>query len=172
MDIIIHDLELESFSSIFRNIDEKKFKIISDNKKIKNCKGCFECWIKTPGECVIKDGYEGLGEEFSKADKIIIISKCYYGGYSPSIKKVLDRSIPYLLPFFRIENNEIHHKIRYKKKLRLEIHFYGENIDEEEKDTANELVKANSTNLNVKEYRVFFDSSFVILKNQVLNKGE
>ncbi len=53
MDIIIHDLEPESFRSIFKDIDEKKFKIISDNKKIKNCKGCFECWIKTPGECVI-----------------------------------------------------------------------------------------------------------------------
>ena len=171
MDIIIHDLELESFSSIFRNIDEKKFKIISDNKKIKNCKGCFECWIKTPGKCVIKDGYQDLGESFSKADKIIIISKCYYGGYSPFVKKVLDRSIPYLLPFFRIEDNEIHHKIRYKKKFRLEVHFYGENIDREVKNTANELVKANSINLNLKEYRIFFDSSFTMLKNQVLNEG-
>jgi len=33
------------------------------------------------------------------------------------VKNVLDRSIPYLLPFFKLKNNEMHHTIRYKKKL-------------------------------------------------------
>ena len=25
------------------------------NKKLATCIGCFGCWIKTPGECILKD---------------------------------------------------------------------------------------------------------------------
>ena len=28
------------------------------NKKLATCIGCFGCWIKTPGECILKD--EGI----------------------------------------------------------------------------------------------------------------
>ena len=31
------------------------------NGNIKNCIGCFCCWHKTPGECMIHDGYERTG---------------------------------------------------------------------------------------------------------------
>ena len=70
--------------------------IISDTGTIRHCVGCFGCWIKTPGKCVLKDGYDNLGELLSKSEKLTIISRCFYGCYSPFVKNVLDSSISYI----------------------------------------------------------------------------
>ena len=76
--------------------------------------------------------------------------------YSPFVKNVLDRSIPYLLPFFKLKNDEMHHTIRYKRKLFLEVYFYGKDLTELEKNIAEKTVKANCINLNVKKFNVSF----------------
>lgn len=158
MNVVIHDLDNEQFEKQFCDIKTNTY-IISDTGSIQNCIGCFGCWIKTPGKCVIKDGYDNLGEVFSKADKVIIISKCIYGGYSPFVKTVLERCISYLLPFFTIINNETHHKARYKNRLQLLVYFYGKHITAKEMLTAQNLVKANSKNFNVYHNKVsFFES--------------
>ena len=99
MNVIIHDLTDLQFQQIFPQIIGDP-RIVSNKGSIRNCIGCFGCWIKTPGQCVMKDGYENMGSILSQADTVTIISKCYYGGYSPFVKNVLDRSIPFLLPFF------------------------------------------------------------------------
>ena len=174
MQVVIHDMNREEFQKIYEKLkveviekkikksrnwienNEEEVKIISDENKIKNCTGCFCCWIKNPGRCILKDGYENLAELYSKAEKITIISKCCYGTYSPFVKNVLDRSIPYLLPFFKLKNNEMHHTIRYKKKLLLEVYFYGKDLTELEKNIAEKTVKANCINLNVKKFNVSF----------------
>ena len=174
MKVVIHDMNREEFQKIYEKLkveviekkikksrnwienNEEEVKIISDENKIKNCTGCFCCWIKNPGRCILKDGYENLAELYSKAEKIIIISKCCYGTYSPFVKNVLDRSIPYLLPFFKLKNNEMHHTIRYKRKLFLEVYFYGKDLTELEKNIAEKTVKANCINLNIKKFNVSF----------------
>ena len=132
MNIIIHDL---------RNFNEKVLLgkdtvIISDNGIIRPCICCFDCWIKTPGQCVIKDGYENMGDLWSRCNRLIIISQCYYGGYSPFVKNVLDRSVcSYQLPYFTKIKGEMRHPKRYKNNIELSIHFYGK-ISENEKETA------------------------------------
>ena len=174
MQVVIHDMNREEFQKIYEKLkveviekkikksrnwienNEEEVKIISDENKIKNCTGCFCCWIKNPGTCILKDGYENLAEFYSKAEKIIIVSKCCYGTYSPFVKNVLDRSIPYLLPFFKLKNNEMHHTIRYKRKLFMEVYFYGKDLTELEKNIAEKTVKANCVNLNVKKFNVSF----------------
>ena len=177
MKVVIHDMNREEFEkiyeklkneSIYKGVEERNEKsensienkekeiIISNDSEIRNCTGCFCCWIKNPGRCILEDGYENLAELYSKAEKIIIISKCCYGTYSPFVKNVLDRSIPYLLPFFKLKNNEMHHTIRYKKKLFLEVYFYGKDLTELEKNIAEKTVKANCVNLNVKKFNVSF----------------
>ena len=154
MEIIIHDLPEKKLKNIYKSTDNSL--IISDDKKIKNCMGCFYCWTKNPGECRIKDGYDNLAELYSKAEKIIIISRCCYGSYSPFVKNILDRSIPYLLPFFKIKNKEMHHTIIYKKSFYFDVYFYGENIPNEEKEIAKSMIKANCINLNVTNFNISF----------------
>ena len=88
MNLLIHDLskiEVEKF--IGENDD---IKVISNNNSIRNCMGCFGCWIKTPGKCVINDDYQNMGALFGEAENVIVISRCFYGGYSPFVKNVMD----------------------------------------------------------------------------------
>ena len=166
MNLIIHDIEKEQFEALFPNMDENT-KIIYDNGNIKSCVGCFGCWIKTPGKCVIKDGYDNMGELFSKADRIIVISKCTYGSYSPFIKNVLDRSIPYLLPSFELINNQTHHKRRYLNSFQFIVYFYGNNITEDERKTAKKLVSANSIGHHADGFEVQFFNSVNELSKEV-----
>jgi multimeric flavodoxin WrbA len=143
MDILLHDVKnIEQFCKI--NSDE--LMVIADNGKIKPCLCCYGCWIKTPGKCMIDDGYNNMAMFLSECSRLIIVSQCFYGCYSPFVKNVIDRSIPYLLPYFRIKHGETHHAKRYKNNVVLEVHFYGE-MSEMEKETARKLVKANEINM-------------------------
>ncbi|RDY25385.1 flavodoxin family protein [Romboutsia weinsteinii] len=148
--------------------------IISDfeyDMKIKSCLGCFNCWTKTPGCCIIHDESNEISRSMIKCNNLIIVSKIVYGGYSPYIKRILDRSIPNILPFFKVVNNEMHHKPRYKKYPKLTVIGYGANITDSEKNTFKKLVKANSINLQNNQYEVFIVSSIDEVK-QLISKIE
>lgn len=155
MRMIIHDLDQQEFSSLNLKLDSNTT-VISDNGRILHCIGCFGCWIKTPGRCVLKDDYQNMGELLSKCEEVIIVSKCLYGSYSPFIRNVLDRSISYLLPYFQKVNGETHHRKRYIHTFSLVVHFYGSDLTEPEKSTAKALVEANSANLYSTENQVYF----------------
>ncbi|ABX41374.1 hypothetical protein [Lachnoclostridium phytofermentans] len=87
--------------------------VISDDGTIKDCIGCFGCWLKPPGLCVLKDNYQTMGALLGATSSLLIISKCTYGTYSPFIRNVLDRSLPYIHPDFTKREGEIHHKLRF-----------------------------------------------------------
>ncbi|MBV4417836.1 flavodoxin family protein [Clostridium tyrobutyricum] len=167
MKLLIHDLKADDLKKIFSNILDDMI-IISDDGTIHNCIGCFGCWIKTPAACVIHDKYKDMGEYLSKCSDVIIISECYYGGFSPFVKNVLDRSISYLHPYFIIKNGEMHHRRRYNNNINMQVYFYGKNITERERQTAKKLVKANSINLHCIVDRVKFIRNIFEMKGQIL----
>lgn len=138
--------------------EDKDTMVITDNGKIHNCIGCFGCWIKTPGKCVILDGYEDTGIKMSRCSEVIIISRCVYGGFSPFVKNVLDRAISYAHPYFVVRNKEMHHKRRYSNVISFSAFLYGD-ITEAEKETARKLLKANTINFDGNIKNISFYSS-------------
>ncbi|MGL5378952.1 NAD(P)H-dependent oxidoreductase [Clostridium sp.] len=108
MRLLINDLKEEELKRYFKEIPNDII-TISNNSSIKKCVGCFNCWIKTPATCVIKDDYQEMGKMISQSEEIIIVTKCTYGGYSPFVKNVMDRSTSYIHPYFTIRNGEMHH---------------------------------------------------------------
>jgi multimeric flavodoxin WrbA len=162
MNILIYDQKEINIEKILKDPGEETV-VISDNGKIQPCCSCFCCWIKTPGQCAIKDGYENTGALFSRCSQLIIISQCFYGGYSPFVKNVYERgACQYLLPYLIIKNGETHHPKRYDNNIALSVHFYGK-ISEAEKETARKLIKANEKNL-FNESAVYFYDSFEEIK--------
>jgi len=84
-----------------------------DGLAIKPCRGCFACWLKHPGTCAIKDGQEPVLRAMAAGGVLVWITPVTFGGYSPALKKALDRSLPNILPFFITRNGEIRHPARY-----------------------------------------------------------
>ncbi|NLL80402.1 MAG: flavodoxin family protein [Clostridiales bacterium] len=155
MNLIIHDLEPNEWETLGQTV-QKNTKIIDKQGDIRKCIGCFGCWVKTPGQCVIADDYQKMGELLAQTDKLTIISRCCFGSYSSFVKNVMDRSISYILPYFEIRKGEMHHKARYRNRINIEVVFYGTGITENEKATASKLVEANALNLNASVHRVLF----------------
>ncbi len=127
MRLFAHDLNAQELVLLRRYLPGDAV-VISDSGEICNCTGCFGCWIKTPGRCVLKDGYQNMGELLAKCDEFVIISKCIYGSYSPFIRNIWDRSISYLLPYFVTRQGETHHQNRYDHHFRLSVYFYGDDV--------------------------------------------
>ena len=157
MRLIIHDLTSKQAENLGLSTTSNSQDIIVDSS-IPNhfCTGCFGCWLKTPGKCVIKDQYQNMGQNLSKVDELLIISKSTFGSYSSAVKNVLDRSISYVQPFFVIRKGEMHHKERYHKNLKFSAVFYGPDITEAEKKTSRNLVRANALNLNGNVGKIHF----------------
>ena len=88
---------------------------------IKPCLGCFGCWLKHPGTCVHKDDQEEILKAVAAEDVGVWITPVTFGGYSSTFKKMLDRSIPRVLPFFIRVGGEVHHPQRYPKPRKLAV---------------------------------------------------
>jgi len=158
MKVIIHDLKESQVQALLPvSASSDNTIVVSDDGTIRNCIGCFGCWIKTPGVCVIRDNYGDIGAHLAKCDdEMIVISQCFYGGFSPFVKNVWDRAISYVHPDFVIRNKEMHHKRRYHNHFDLTVWFYGADISGQEKETALELVQANAVNFDCNVRKVGF----------------
>lgn len=153
MKLILHDLAREAFAGLFPEWT-KDAEVVDEGGKISPCAGCFGCWVKTPGTCVIRDGYGDYGAVLGSCREYILLSRVVYGGFSPFVKNVLDRNIGYLLPFFEIRNGEMHHTSRYPGRIRMTVLGYGENVTAEEQRTFQCIAAANARNLNAEKCRV------------------
>ena len=68
--------------------------------KLAHCIGCFGCWVKTPGVCVHPDPGREIAQTIMQSEEVILFTPVTYGGYSPTLKIIVDRFIPLILPFF------------------------------------------------------------------------
>lgn len=169
MRLIIHDVTETTLSRVVPRIAEDDI-VITENHDIRPCIGCFGCWLKTPGACIIKDGYQEMGKNIAMCSEMLIISKCNYGCYSPFVKNVLDRSISYIHPYFTMKNGEMHHQQRYRKDLTMNVIFYGDKITDQEKEIAQKLVTANAVNLyGTVESVTFLDFLDDFQEKEILN---
>ena len=156
--LILHDLAPEDAESLLPP-QSPEYSVFAATPSLCHCVGCFGCWLKTPGKCVIKDRGSDFGALMPLHDEIIVISRMVFGGLSPDVKAVFDRSIGFILPFFRIANGEMHHTRRYEKSPDLRYILYGPDINDREKETAQKLVACNALNFGSENYSVSFLTS-------------
>jgi hypothetical protein len=158
MRLIIHDLPPDDAAPSFPP-DETSLVIPAVGPKAP-CLGCFGCWLKTPGKCVLKDRIKDMGKYLSSCNELIVITKCIYGGFSPDVKNVIDRSISYILPFFRNVEHMQHHVPRYQQRFRMRVFAYNTpQLTDDERAIFGSYVKGVSINLNSADYSVVFLSN-------------
>ena len=85
-------------------------------KDIKHCRGCFTCWSKTPGKCVINDDMAGLVDLFLESDYVGLATPVYGMLMTGLLKNFTDRFLPLSMP--HIEKNDdgsFYHEGRVKR---------------------------------------------------------
>ncbi len=112
------------------------------------CKGCFDCWVKTPGICATRDEANDVTRSLARSKLVVLLSPITFGGYSSEIKKVLDRSISLVSPYFARVAGEIHHKPRYASYPALLGIGVAADRDPEEARILARLVARNAINLH------------------------
>ena len=82
---------------------------------LKYCRGCWDCWWKTPGECTIKDDAGTIFRAVINADLVLFASPLRAGFTSSLLKKMTDRLIVLVHPYIELRNGECHHIKRYDR---------------------------------------------------------
>ena len=76
--------------------------IVLREKRIASCTGCFGCWLRTPGKCLIDDDGRKVAEKAIQSNLLVYLTPVTFGGYSSELKKALDRmACSNLLPFLK-----------------------------------------------------------------------
>lgn len=136
----------DNLVSVLEEMDFEAKIVHLAEREIVHCIGCFGCWIKTPGTCVIDDYGRKIPSFIMDSSLVIYITPITFGGYSSILKKAVDRTIPLLLPFFKKIDGVTHHEPRYKRypsflAVGVENHSGDEKI-------FRELVSRNAVNMH------------------------
>ena len=163
MNLIVSDLPREALC-----IREGDTLLTPESGGLAPCTGCFGCWIRTPGQCLIADAGQKTGALLGQARRLILVSRCIYGSYSVFVKRVLDRAISYVHPCFTFRYGEMHHRHRYENCLLISAYLYGDDLTTGECETARLLLRANAENLDGVVERVMFCRRSEELRRMVL----
>ncbi len=124
-------------------------------QKIANCTGCFGCWTKTPGKCVIRDDATWIYPRIAQSDRVLYVSRVKYGSYDTIMKTMLERAIPIQQAFIRLLDGETHHVQRNVVPKQAIVIGYGD-ISSDEQAIFCQLVARNAKNMNFESYRIIF----------------
>jgi multimeric flavodoxin WrbA len=84
------------------------------NKTIKDCRGCYTCWTKTPGKCVLKDDMTNeLLPKLLQADLAVYATPLYFHSMNATMSRFVERTLPAMLPFFDLREGRTLHPIRH-----------------------------------------------------------
>lgn len=85
-------------------------------KNIEHCRGCFACWAKTPGKCIIDDDMTELLDRYIESDYIGMATPLYGMFMTAVLKNFTDRFLPLATPHIRKnEDGFFYHDGRVKR---------------------------------------------------------
>lgn len=82
---------------------------------LKNCMGCWNCWLATPGMCHVSDASRFISKEYISSDLVVFASPVLMGFSSALLKKANDKLVQVLHPYIEFIDGESHHQKRYEK---------------------------------------------------------
>lgn len=110
------------------------------------CRGCFGCWLETPGLCRSRDRSGPLLEAMLASSAVVVLTPVTAGGYGSALKLFVDHWIQTTLPFFVQKEGETHHPQRYRAFPRLVAIGVAARPDPEEERLFQAVVARNGVN--------------------------
>ncbi len=98
---------------------------------IESCRGCFSCWSRTPGRCVINDDVREITLRIFASDVVIYSFPLFYYSVPSKLKALIERQLPTVAPFMKGQKNYLvngghppRFDLKYKTVLISSCGFY------------------------------------------------
>ncbi len=145
--------QIELSDLIVDFLSEKNFQIEQktiQRDELQFCRGCFDCWTKTPGECIMKDHIREINDTCMKSDVVIYLCPVVFGQFSANMKSAIDRWLPNMLPFFMTrKNGSTMHPPRYEDYPRQIFIGYADELDDEQAQLFIDISKKHRSNVDI-----------------------
>ncbi|MBP1925381.1 multimeric flavodoxin WrbA [Sedimentibacter acidaminivorans] len=159
----IFDLRKEQEAEIYEAIQslyDEPLKVVSlAEKSINECIGCWDCWLKTPGKCVMKDPMAEIYPDYINSDTVILLMDAAQGFINHKAKAFFDRSIPHYHPYIIIEDGECHHLSRYKSYPDMVFYYDTKGLTIQEENVIEDYLYRTAYQFKSKAYRIIKDVS-------------
>lgn len=93
----------DAFLEGFQENGDQTERIHLYKSRIEPCRGCFSCWTRSPGKCVIPDDMsEKLLDAYLRADTVIWSMPLYSFGMPSQVVAFCNRMLPNALPGMKV----------------------------------------------------------------------
>ena len=117
------------------------------------CRGCFGCWVKKPGECVIGDDIANINRTAMNSDVVVYLCPVVFGQFSANMKYAIDRWLPNMLPFFEVrKDGSTMHPRRYESYPKQIIIGYADHLSTEDAQLFIDITQKHRRNMTVLIY--------------------
>lgn len=159
------------------NFYEENLKVVRlGHQSITACIGCWSCWLKTPGRCVMNDKMAEIYPDYVNSDTVILLMNTAQGFISQQAKAFLDRTIPHYHPYIEMVDGECHHVARYKCYPDMVFYYDTEGLTNQEEQVIEDYLYRTAYHFQSKAYRIVKDGSLQLrllesrkAKNQIVD---
>lgn len=117
---------VDEFLAGAREAGAKTERFLLQQWNIRPCKGCFDCLVKTPGKCSVKDDMPKLLKKFMASDIVVFATPLYIENVTGIMKIFMDRFAPLWDSHFeKAPDGEYRHRKRYRKYPKFVVFANG-----------------------------------------------
>jgi len=158
--IDIREKQDGKFIEAIRNLYDEPLKVIRlGDQSITACIGCWNCWVKTPGRCVMKDQMAEFYADYINSDTVILLMDTAQGFINHQAKAFFDRTIPHYHPYIEIVDGECHHVARYKGYPDMVFYYDTEGLTNQEEQVIEDYLYRTAYHFKSKAYLIVKDGS-------------
>jgi multimeric flavodoxin WrbA len=137
------------------NLYDEPVKIVRlGEQSINACIGCWNCWLKTPGHCVMKDQMAEHYTDYVNSDTVILLIDTAQGFINHQAKAFFDRTIPLYHPYIEIVDDECHHVARYERYPDMVFSYDTEGLTDQEEQVIEDYLYRTAYHFKSKAYRI------------------
>ncbi len=161
--------DVEIYKDI-QNLYNEPLKIVRlEDESITPCIGCWSCWLRTPGKCVMKDKMSEVYPDYVNSDTVILIMSTAQGFINHNAKAFFDRTIPHYHPYIELVNGECHHVARYESYPDMVFHYDNENLTNKEEQVIEDYLYRTAYHFKSKAYRIVKEGNLQLRKLESRN---
>lgn len=154
----------EIYGEIQKLYDEPLKVVRLEDKSINACVGCWNCWLKSPGICAMKDKMAESYPDYVNSDTVILVMSTSQGFINHQAKAFLDRTIPHYHPYIQMVDGECHHLARYKGYPDMVFYYDRAGLTNQEETVLEDYLYRTAYHFQSKAYRIVEDGGLQLRK--------